>query len=231
MTGVQTCALPICPITQDNTSIEYYDTVFTFMESPATKGVMWSGSDDGLVQITRDGGKNWENVTPKGVPEWSEINSIDASVFDAGTAYVAATAYKLDDFRPYLFKTNDYGKTWKKIVNGIPENHFTRVVKEDPNHRGLLVAGTEFGIYISFDDGENWKSFQLNMPIVPIADVAFHKREKELVVATQGRAFYIFDDLPMLYQLNESATGDARLFKPKDTYRLGGGREIGRAHV
>ncbi len=198
------------------------------MESPVTKGVIWTGSDDGLVQITRDGGKHWDNVTPKGFPEWSQINSIDASTFDAGTAYVAVTAYKLDDFHPYLFKTNDYGKTWTKIVNGIPDRHFTRVVKEDPNHRGLLVAGTEFGLYISLDDGANWKSFQLNLPIVPIADVAFHKREQELVVATQGRGFYIFDDMPMLYQNTAAVQTEAvHLFKPKDTYRVGGGRGFG----
>ncbi len=220
------------PITQDNTSIEYYDTIFTFMESPVTRGLIWAGTDDGLVQITRDGGKRWDNVTPKGFPEWSQVNSIDASTFDAGTAYVAVTAYKLDDFHPYLFKTADYGKTWTKIVNGIPDRHFTRVVKEDPNRRGLLVAGTEFGLYISFDDGANWKSFQLNLPIVPIADVAFHKREQELVVATQGRSFYIFDDLPLLYQSNPQSnpvvqTEDAHLFKPKDTYRVGGGRGFG----
>jgi photosystem II stability/assembly factor-like uncharacterized protein len=216
------------PITQDNTSIEYYDTIFTIMESPVTKGLIWAGTDDGLVQITRDGGKHWDNVTPKAFPEWSQVNSIDASSFDAGTAYVAVTAYKLDDFHPYLFKTTDYGKTWTKIVNGIPDSHFTRVVKEDPNHRGLLVAGTEFGLYISFDDGANWKSFQLNLPIVPIADVAFHKREDELVIATQGRSFYIFDDLPLLYQESPAVqTEDAHLFKPKDTYRVGGGRGFG----
>ncbi len=212
------------PITQDNTSIEYYCTIFTFMESPVTKGVIWTGSDDGLVQVTRDAGKNWSNVTPKDMPEWIQINSIDASAHDAGTAYVAATMYKSDDFHPYLYKTTDYGKTWKKIVNGLPANAFTRVVREDPNHKGLLVAGTEFGLYISFDDGENWKPFQLNLPITPITDVAFHKREQEMVVATQGRAFYILDDVPLLYQIKDSVqTEDAHLFKPKDTYRFGGG--------
>jgi len=212
------------PITQDNTSIEYYCTIFTFMESPVTKGVIWTGSDDGLVQVTRDGGKNWANVTPKDMPEWIQINSIDASAHDPGTAYVAATMYKSDDFRPYLYKTSDYGKTWKKIVNGIPDHNFTRVVREDPNHKGLLIAGTEFGLYISYDDGENWKPFQLNLPITPITDVAFHKREQELVVATQGRAFYILDDVPLLYQLKDSVqTEDAHLFKPKDTYRFGAG--------
>jgi photosystem II stability/assembly factor-like uncharacterized protein len=217
------------PITQDNTSIEYYDTIFTFMESPLNKDQIWVGTDDGLVQLTRDGGKHWENVTPKGMPEWIQVNSIDASRFDAGTAYVAATAYKLDDFHPFLFKTSDYGKTWTKIVNGIPERHFTRVVKEDPNRRGLLAAGTEFGLYISFDDGANWKPFQLNLPIVPVTDVAFHTREKELVVATQGRAFWVLDDLPLLYQLSGGAsTEDAHLFQPKDAYRVGGGGRGGR---
>jgi photosystem II stability/assembly factor-like uncharacterized protein len=212
------------PITQDNTSIEYYCTIFTFMESPVTKGVIWTGSDDGLVNVTRDAGKNWANVTPKDMPEWIQINSIDASPHDAGTAYVAATMYKSDDFRPYLYKTTDYGQTWKKIVNGIPAGSFTRVVREDPNHKGLLFAGTEFGLYMSYDAGENWKPFNLNIPVTPITDVAFHKRDQELVVATQGRAFYVLDDVPLLYQLNDSvATEDAHLFQPKSTYRFGGG--------
>ena len=212
------------PITQDNTSIEYYCTIFTFMESPVTKGTIWVGSDDGLVHVTRDGGKHWDNVTPKDMPEWIQINSIDASAHDPGTAYVAATMYKSDDFRPYLYKTTDYGKTWKKIVNGIQATHFTRVVREDPNHKGLLIAGTEFGLYISYDDGENWKPFNLNLPVTPITDVAFHNREKELVVATQGRAFYVLDDVPLLYQMKGSiATEDAHLFTPKDAYRFGAG--------
>ncbi len=216
------------PITQDNTSIEYYDTIFTFEESPIKKDLIWVGTDDGLVQVTQDGGKHWANVTPPGMPEWLQINSVNASAFDPGTCYVAATAYKLDDFRPFLFKTNDYGKTWTKIVNGIPATHFTRVVKEDPNHRGLLVAGTEFGLYISFDDGANWRSFQLNLPIVPITDVAFQKREKELVIATQGRAFWVFDELPLLYQMMGGApTEEAHLYQPKDAYRMGGGRGFG----
>jgi photosystem II stability/assembly factor-like uncharacterized protein len=216
------------PITQDNTSVEYYCTIFTFMESPVTKGVIWVGSDDGLVHVTRDGGKNWANVTPKDMPEWSQINSIDASAHDPGTAYVAATMYKSDDFRPYLYKTTDYGKTWKKIVNGIPDRSFTRVVREDPNHKGLLVAGTEFGLYISFDDGENWKPFQLNLPITPITDVAFQKREQEMVVATQGRAFYVLDDVPLLYQLNDDIkNSEVHLFQPKDAYRFGAGGRFG----
>jgi photosystem II stability/assembly factor-like uncharacterized protein len=217
------------PITQDNTSVEYYCTIFTIMESPAAKGVIWTGSDDGLVQVTRDGGKKWENATPPGMPEWIRINSIDASPHDAGTAYVAATNYQMDDFRPYLYKTADYGKTWKKIVNGIPDNAFTRVVREDPNRRGLLVAGTETGLFLSFDDGESWRSFQLNLPVTPITDLQFHKREKELVIGTEGRSFWVLDDVAMLYQLNGfSGTEEVKLFQPRDAYRFGGGGRGGR---
>ena len=215
-------------ITQDNTSIEYYDTIFTIAESPVTKGQIWVGSDDGLIHLTRDGGKNWVNVTPKGMPDWIRINAIDPSPFEAGTAYVAATNYQQDDFRPFLFKTNDFGKTWKKIVNGIPDTHFTRAIREDPNHEGLLVAGTEFGLYISYDDGENWKSFQLNLPITPITDLMFQKGEKELVVATQGRAFWIFDDLPLLHQFDpKQVNEDLHLYQPKDAYRGRGARGSG----
>jgi photosystem II stability/assembly factor-like uncharacterized protein len=212
------------PITKDNTSIEYYCTIFTVMESPVKAGVIWTGSDDGLVHVTRDGGKNWENVTPKNMPEWIQINSIDASPFDPATAYVAATMYKSDDFRPYLYKTSDYGKTWTKIVGGIPDNAFTRVIREDPNRRGLLYAGTETGLYVSFNDGASWQSLQLNLPIVPITDLIIHKGEKDLIAATQGRAFWILDDLAVLHQMADAANaGGAFLFKPEDTYRFQGG--------
>ncbi|HXM50005.1 MAG TPA: hypothetical protein VN956_19345 [Pyrinomonadaceae bacterium] len=217
------------PLTKDNTSIEYYDTIFTVMESPAQAGTIWSGSDDGLVYVTRDGGRNWSNVSPSKeiMPEWIQINSLEASPFDPATAYVAATMYKYDDYKPYLYKTSDYGKSWKKIINGIPDGAFTRVVREDPNKRGLLYAGTETGMYVSFDDGANWQSMQLNLPVVPITDLAIHKREKELVAATQGRAFWIFDDLPMLHQVMDAggfkAISDTKLFKPKEAYRMPGG--------
>lgn len=208
-------------ITKDNTSIEYYDTIFTVMESPVKQGVIWAGSDDGLVHVTRDAGRNWENVTPQGMPEWIQINSIEASPFDPGSAYVAATAYKLDDFRPFLYKTSDYGKSWQKITSGIPETTFTRVIREDPNRRGLLYAGTETGMYVSFNDGAEWQSLQLNLPVVPITDLALHKREKDLVAATQGRSFWILDDLTVLHQMAEAASAmDAYLFKPEETYRL-----------
>jgi photosystem II stability/assembly factor-like uncharacterized protein len=210
------------PITQDNTSVEYYCTIFALAESPVTQGVIWAGSDDGLVHVTRDGGKNWENITPKGMPEWIQINAIDASAFDAGTAYVAATAYKTDDYKPYLFKTSDYGKTWKKIVAGIAEDAFTRVVREDPNRKGFLYAGTETGMYYSANDGESWQSLRLNLPVVPITDLAIHKREKDLIVATQGRSFYVLDNLPLLYQMADMQKADAFLVKPEDAYRTPG---------
>ncbi len=221
------------PITKDNTSVEYYDTIFTVMESPVQAGTIWTGADDGVVSLTRDGGKNWSNVTPPSsvMPEWIQINSLDASPHDAATAYVAATMYKFDDNRPYLYKTNDYGKTWKKITNGIPDTAFTRVIREDPNKRGLLYAGTETGMYVSFDDGAHWQSMQLNLPVVPITDIAIQKREKELVIATQGRSFWIFDDMPALHQMMDAggftAVNETRLFKPKDSYRMPGGGGFG----
>jgi photosystem II stability/assembly factor-like uncharacterized protein len=217
------------PITKDNTSVEYYCTIFTAAESPVQKGVIWAGSDDGLVHVTRDGGAEkpkWENVTKNipGLPEWIQINSIEASPHDAATAYFAATMYKSDDFRPYLYKTNDHGKTWKKIVSGIPDNAFTRVIREDPIRRGLLYAGTETGIYVSFNDGESWQSLQLNLPVVPITDIAVHKRDRDLVVATQGRSFWIIDDLAVLHQWKDTiAQADAHLFKPEEAYRMAGG--------
>ncbi|QLG45167.1 VPS10 domain-containing protein [Costertonia aggregata] len=207
------------PITQDNTGVEYYCTIFAANESPLKEGLLWVGSDDGLIHVTKDGGQTWENVTPNGMPEWNMINSIEPSAFDEGTCYVAATRYKLGDFRPYLYKTTDYGKTWKKITNGINNEHFTRVVREDPKRKGLLYAGTETGMYISFDDGANWSSFQLNLPIVPITDLAV--KDNNLVVATQGRSVWIIDDLTVLHQLENSNVA-MKLFKPKDSYRTKG---------
>jgi hypothetical protein len=161
------------------------------------------------------------------MPEWTQINSIEASPHDAQTAYVAATMYKWDDFHPYLFVTHDTGKTWEAIDRGIPDHSFTRVVREDPNHAGLLVAGAETGMFISFNSGHDWQAFQLNLPVVPITDLAFHKREQELVVATQGRAFWILDDVPLLYQIAPAALKEAvHLFQPKDIVRGVSGFEI-----
>ena len=169
------------------------------VESPKEEGLIWAGSDDGLIHITRDGGENWENVTPPGMPEWNMINSIDVDPFVDGGAYVAATMYKSGDYAPYLYKTKDYGKTWTKITNGIADDHFTRVVRADPKRQGLLYAGTETGMYISFDDGVSWKPFQLNLPIVPITDLTI--KNDNLIAATQGRSLWLIDDLTPLHQL------------------------------
>jgi photosystem II stability/assembly factor-like uncharacterized protein len=217
------------PITKDNTSVEYYDTIFTVEESPLQKGLLWAGSDDGMVHLTRDGGEHWEDVTPKNAPEWIQINSMEASPFDPGTAYIAATMYKFDDDRPYLYKTTDYGKSWQQITNGIPPGAFTRCIREDPNKKNLLYAGTETGIYVSFDAGSKWQSMQLNLPVTQIADLAIQKREHELVAATHGRAFWIFDDTNVLAQLSDGlANEDLHLFQPKHTYRGAFGRGFGR---
>ncbi|WP_262732384.1 WD40/YVTN/BNR-like repeat-containing protein [Gaetbulibacter sp. NE] len=213
------------PITQDNTSVEYYCTIFAAQESPITEGLLWVGSDDGLIHVTKDGGKSWENVTPKGMPEWMMINSIEPSAFDAGTCYVAGTKYKTGDFTPYLYKTTDYGKTWKRITDGINSEHFTRVLREDPKQKGLLYAGTETGMYISFNDGKNWQPFQLNLPIVPITDLTI--KDNNLIVATQGRSLWIIDDLTVLHQLYGSFSEGNKLFKPKDTYRMSAGYRTG----
>ncbi|WP_430467042.1 VPS10 domain-containing protein [Winogradskyella ouciana] len=213
------------PITQDNTSVEYYCTIFAAQESPLKEGLLWVGSDDGLIHVTQDGGKTWDNVTPKGMPEWMMINSIEPSAFDEGTCYVAGTKYKTGDFAPYLYKTTDFGKTWKKITDGINEEHFTRVLREDPKRKGLLYAGTETGMYISFNDGKNWKPFQLNLPIVPITDLTI--KDNNLIVATQGRSLWMIDDLTVIHQLYDADLSKTTLFKPKNTYRMRGGSRSG----
>ena len=209
------------PITKDNTSVEYYGTIFAACVSPHEKDVIWCGSDDGLLHITRDGGKNWTNITPKSMPEWAMINSIDPHPFEKGGLYVAATRYKLDDFRPYLFRTSDYGKTWQRIDRGIDRREFTRVVRADPVRRGLLYAGTERGVWYSLDDGASWKSLQLELPIVPITDLAI--KEGDLVAATQGRSFWVLDDLSPLRQASAELQAKAfALLQPRPTWRLGG---------
>lgn len=210
------------PITKDNTSVEYYCTLFAAAESPHEEGVIWTGSDDGLIHISKDHGKNWENVTPETLPEWTMINSVEIDPFEKGGLYVAGTRYKLGDYTPYLYKTADYGKTWKKITTGIPSDHFTRVLRADPVKEGILYAGTESGMYISFDKGASWEPFQMNLPKVPITDLAI--KEKNLIAATQGRSFWMIDDLTPLHQRKEAATKKYHLFKPMDSYRLGGGK-------
>jgi photosystem II stability/assembly factor-like uncharacterized protein len=207
------------PISADITGVELYDTIFALAESPHEKGVIWAGTDDGLVHITRDGGGTWQNVTPKGFPEWIQVNSIELSPHDKATAYLAATRYKFDDFRPYLYKTADYGKTWTRIDSGIPDGAFTRVIREDPARRGMLFAGTETGLYVSIDGGTSWRRFQRNLPVVPITDLAI--KNGDLVVATQGRSFWILDDLtPLRLWDDRLATSGAYLFPPRPTPRF-----------
>lgn len=218
------------PITQDNTSVEYYCTIFAAAESPRVKDLLWTGSDDGLVHISRDGGKNWTNVTPSDLPKWTMVNSLEPDPHLDGGCYLACTGYKQGDYRPYLFRTRDFGKTWTKITDGIGEEDFTRVVRADPKRQGLLYAGTEQGIYISFTDGRNWQKFQQNLPTVPITDLTI--KEDHLIVATQGRAFWIIDDLTPLHQIMASpdflSKGDLaqkplHLFQPANAYRMRGG--------
>jgi len=206
------------PIQRDITGVEVYDTIFAIAESPLEPGILWVGSDDGLVHVTRDDAKTWQNVTPKGMPEWIQINAIEASPHDKASAYVAATMYKFDDFRPFLYKTSDFGRSWTKIVNGIPEDVFTRVVREDPARKGLLYAGTESGLYVSFDDGANWQPFQGNLPVTPITDLAV--KDGDLVVATQGRGFWILDDLTPLRMWKDDVSKQAAfLFPPRPAVR------------
>ena len=210
------------PITKDNTGVEYYATIFAINESKQEEGLLWAGSDDGLVHVTKDGGKNWTNVTPKKMPEWMMINCIEIDPFTKGGAYVVGTKYKSGDYLPYIYKTEDYGKNWRQITNGIGAEDFTRALRADPKRKGLLYAGTERGMYISFDDGTSWNKFQLNLPVVPITDLAI--KNDNLIAATQGRSFWMIDDLTPLHQLSSNLVKeDVILFKPQDSYRMGGG--------
>jgi photosystem II stability/assembly factor-like uncharacterized protein len=218
------------PITKDNTAVEYFDTIFTIDESPVKAGVIWVGSDDGLIHVTEDDGKSWQNVTPKDMPEWIRINCVAASPFDAGTAYVAAMMYLSDDFHPFLYRTTDYGKSWTKIVNGIPADDFTRAIRPDPNQKGLLFAGTESHLYISFDDGGTWLPFQLNLPAVPVTDIVFQKQQDAMVLATQGRSFYVLDDMPLVRALDPAKfqrSAEVNLFPVKEAIRYSGGGGFG----
>ena len=209
------------PITKDNTSIEYYNTIFALAPSPRDSMVLWAGSDDGLVHVTRDGGATWTDVTPRDLPQDALISIIDASPHATGTAYVAATRYKLDDFTPYLYKTTDYGRSWRRITTGIPAGQFVRTIREDPVRQGLLYAAGEFGAYVSFDDGGHWQSLQLNLPIVPVHDLIVHGND--LVAATHGRGFWILDDISPLRQATQVTQAPAYLYRPDTALRLGGG--------
>ena len=207
------------PLTLDITSVEYFDTVFALAESPVQKGVLWAGTDDGLVHVSRDGGGKWQNVTPKAMPEWGTVSAIDPSPFAAGTATVAVDRHRLDDMQPHLFRTTDFGANWKRIEAGIPEGAFTRAVREDPKRQGLLYAGTEAGVYLSFDEGAHWQPLKLNLPVLPVHDLLV--KDDDLLVATHGRAFWILDDLSPLRQASaQVASADAFLFRPQTALRL-----------
>jgi photosystem II stability/assembly factor-like uncharacterized protein len=221
------------PITKDNTGVEVFDTIFSVVESPVQKDLIWAGSDDGLVHITTDGGKNWSNVTPKAMPEWGTVSMIEASPYDAGTAYVAVERHRLDDFSPYIFKTADFGKTWTSIHSGIPADDYAHAVRMDRKRKDLLYAGTEKGLFVSFDDGVTWQNLQTNLPVVPVWDIYVHN--DDLVAATHGRSFWILDDLSALQQYNpDFAKDDVHLYSPRTAVRAefgsgfgGGGGEVG----
>jgi photosystem II stability/assembly factor-like uncharacterized protein len=209
------------PITRDNTGVEVYGTIFAFEESPHREGLLWAGSDDGLVHISDNGGETWRNITPRGMPQWGTVNNIELSAHDPGRAFIAVHRYRMDDFRPYVFRTDSYGAEWTLLTdgdNGIPADHFVRAVREDPERRGLLFAGTEFGMYVSLDDGGSWRPLQLNLPVTPITDLAV--KRGELVVATQGRSYWILDDFSPLRQLTPEVEGaELHLFDPRSAVR------------
>ena len=207
------------PITLDITSVEYYDTIFAAAESPVKKDLLWAGTDDGLVWTSANGGEHWSNVTPKELPEWSMISIIEPSHYDAAGVYIAVDRHKLDDFRPFIYRTRDSGKSWTLISNGIPEGSYVRSVREDPVRKGLLYAGTETGVYFSIDDGENWQPLKLNLPTVPIHDLNIH--QDDLIVATHGRSFWVLDDITPLRQIDSnSASAEMILYKPEPALRI-----------
>ncbi|CAN5310623.1 hypothetical protein BH09GEM1_BH09GEM1_18660 [soil metagenome] len=213
------------PLTKDQTSVEYYGVIFAFAESPRQKGILWAGSDDGLIHVSRDNGRTWKNVTPGDMAIYTRVSLIEPSRYAAGTAYVAANRFQLADMRPYLWKTNDYGATWKRIDAGIDATEFTRAIREDDERQGQLYVGTERGVWFSHDDGSSWQRLQLNLPPVPVHDLAI--KEGDLIAATHGRSFWVIDDISALRQMTPTLTAeDAHLFKPRDAYRVsfGGGR-------
>jgi hypothetical protein len=209
------------PITRDVTGEEFYSTLYAITESPLEKGVIWTGANDGPFHVTRNNGKTWTNITPKDLPSGGRVQFIEASPHRKGSAYFAVYRWLLGDYQPYIYRTDDYGQTWTRLTdgkNGIPADWPTRVVREDPDREGLLYAGTEFGMFVSFDNGKHWQSFQLNLPNVPISDIKVH--HKDLIVSTQGRAFWIIDNITSLHQLTSQLnTSEVHLFKPRDGYR------------
>jgi len=213
------------PLTPENVGAEFYGTIFYIVESPHESGTIWVGSDDGLLHITRDHGENWEDVTPENL-RGAQINAIEVSPHDAGTVYIAVAGYKMNDFRPHIYKGTDYGRTWRRIDSDLPDDNFVRVVREDTERSGLLYAGTEAGMFVSFDDGANWQTFELNLPPVPITDLTI--RQGDLVAATQGRGFWVLDDLSIVRQADDELADKAlHLFTPAPTAMIRGGREGG----
>ena len=207
----------------DMTGTEWYAMAFAVAESPLVKGLIWAGSDDGLVHVTRDGGASWQNVTPPGLGAFTKMSIVEPSHHDAGTVYIAANRYQQDDFKPYLLKTSDYGKTWSRIDAGIPTGAYTRVIREDPVRRGLLFAGTETGVYVTFDDGARWQPLQMNLPRVSIRDLAI--KNQDLIAATHGRSFWVLDDISPLRQISDSVrSARVHLFAPATAVRFGAGR-------
>ena len=227
------------PITREVTSEEVYCTIFALAESKHIPGVLWAGTDDGLVHISRDGGENWKDITPPDMPDSGTVNILEVSPHTAGRAFISVVRFRLDDFRPYVFRTDDFGESWTLLTdgtNGIPDDQWVRVVREDPDRKGLLYAGTEYGVFVSFDDGAHWQSLQLNFPVAPVTDLVVH--EQDLVLSTKGRSFWILDDLSPLHQLTDevAAIGGAPLRasgRPPgaDRGRGGGGRVRGRLAV
>jgi photosystem II stability/assembly factor-like uncharacterized protein len=209
------------PITKDNTGVEYYCTIFAAQESPLKEGLIWVGSDDGLLHITKDGGENWDNITPTNMPEWMMINCIEPDPHDEASCYIAGTKYKSGDFKPYIYKTNNYGKTWTKIVNGIDAEHFTRAVRVDSKEKGVLYVGTETGMYISTNDGRSFEKLQLNLPIVPITDLTI--KNDNLIAATQGRGIWIIDDLTVIREASKlTGNPNFHLYNPSEVFRMEG---------
>ena len=214
------------PLNKDNTSVEYYCTIFGIAEAPTEKGVIWVGSDDGLVHVTRDGGATWTNVTPREMPEWATVSLIDPSPRTPGAAYMAVDRHRMDDFHPYIYKTADYGKTWTRIVGGLPATAFVHAVREDPKRKGLLFAGTESGVFVSFDDGARWQPLQLNLPVSPVHDLVV--KDDDLVVATHGRAFWSLDNITPIRQYDDKVNSeDAFLYQPAPALRFRGGGGFG----
>ncbi len=210
------------PITRDITGEEHYSTLYAVQESPIQPGLIWVGANDGPIHVTRDGGMNWTNVTPRDLPPRGRVQTVEPSPHHPGKAYVAVLRYQLGDWTPHIYRTTDYGQSWTRLTtgdNGIPNDHPTRVVREDPDREGLLYAGTEFGMFISFDDGATWQSFQRNLPATPVTDIKAYR--KDLILSTMGRSFWIMDDLTPLHQLSdEIASSQAHLFAPRDAHRM-----------